>query len=100
MRPPRQPLAFLRWFCREDYIDEIEGDLTELFEKEYSDSPDRANWNFTWSVLKYFRPEYIKSFRNSHHPYGMYNNYIKIAWRNLWNNKIFSFINISGLSVG
>jgi putative ABC transport system permease protein len=30
----------------------------------------------------------------------MIKNYFKIAWRNLWNNKLFSFINIVGLAVG
>src|SRR5438045_4287465 len=30
----------------------------------------------------------------------MLRNYLKIAWRNLKKNKAFSFINISGLSVG
>ncbi|HUQ97698.1 MAG TPA: ABC transporter permease, partial [Chitinophagaceae bacterium] len=30
----------------------------------------------------------------------MFTNYIKITWRNLSRNKVFSFINISGLSVG
>jgi putative ABC transport system permease protein len=30
----------------------------------------------------------------------MFTNYIKIAWRNLVKNKVFSFINIFGLSVG
>jgi putative ABC transport system permease protein len=30
----------------------------------------------------------------------MLKNYIKIAWRNLFNNKVFSFINIFGLAVG
>lgn len=30
----------------------------------------------------------------------MLENYIKIAWRNLWRNKISSFINIGGLAVG
>ncbi|MEP6673696.1 MAG: ABC transporter permease [Ferruginibacter sp.] len=30
----------------------------------------------------------------------MLKNYFKIAWRNLWKNKIFSFINIFGLAVG
>ena len=30
----------------------------------------------------------------------MLKNYITIAWRNLWKHKIFSFINIFGLSVG
>jgi len=27
-------------------------------------------------------------------------NYLKIAWRNIWKNKVFSAINIIGLSVG
>jgi putative ABC transport system permease protein len=30
----------------------------------------------------------------------MFRNYIKIAFRNLWKNKGFSFINIVGLSIG
>ncbi|MCH7411456.1 ABC transporter permease [Belliella sp. DSM 111904] len=30
----------------------------------------------------------------------MFTNYVKIAWRNLWRNKEFSFINIIGLTLG
>src|SRR5438034_3077037 len=30
----------------------------------------------------------------------MFKNYFKTAWRNLWKNKIFSFINIAGLAIG
>ena len=30
----------------------------------------------------------------------MFKNYIKIMWRNLWKNKMYSFINIIGLSIG
>jgi putative ABC transport system permease protein len=30
----------------------------------------------------------------------MFKNYLKIAWRNLMKNKVFSFINILGLSIG
>ncbi|MCU0447078.1 MAG: ABC transporter permease [Microscillaceae bacterium] len=30
----------------------------------------------------------------------MLKNYLKIAFRNLWNNKIYSFINLSGLALG
>jgi len=30
----------------------------------------------------------------------MIKNYLKIAWRNLWKNKVYSFINIAGLAIG
>ncbi len=30
----------------------------------------------------------------------MFKNYLKIAWRSLWNNKGYSFINIGGLALG
>lgn len=102
MQPPKKALAFLRWFCRQDYLEEIEGDLIEVFGKEAEYSPRKAKWKFSWSVLKYFRPGFIKSISNSNqfHPMGMYSSYFKIGWRNLLKNKTFSFINISGLSLG
>jgi putative ABC transport system permease protein len=74
--PPKYAIAFLRWFCREDYIEEIEGDLTEIFDKEFENSPGRARRRFTWSVLKYFRPVFIKSFKKSQpNSIGMYKSY-------------------------
>jgi len=99
--PPRRALQFLRWFCREDYLDEIEGDLMEIFKKQCERSPRKAKWKFTWSVIRYFRPEFIKSFKNSYQPqYGMYKSHFKIGWRNLLKNKGYSTINISGLALG
>ncbi len=99
--PPKRPLQFLRWFCREDYLEEIEGDLTEVFVKQAETSPRKAKWKFTWSVIKYFRPEFMKSFKNYQpNAYGMYRSYFKVGWRNLLRNKVYSFINIFGLAVG
>ncbi len=58
--PPKRPLQFLRWFCREDYLEEIEGDLIEVFGKEIEGSPSKAKWKFTWSVTRPF----LKGFGN------------------------------------
>jgi putative ABC transport system permease protein len=30
----------------------------------------------------------------------MIKNYFKIAWRTIWKNKVYSFINMSGLAIG
>lgn len=102
MYPPRKAIAFLRWFCREDCIEEIEGDLAEVFRKHHAVSPRLAKWKFAWSVMHYFRPEFIKTFRHIPHAnsYGMYKNYLKIGWRNLVGNKGYSLINVGGLATG
>ncbi|MCW5910248.1 MAG: ABC transporter permease [Cyclobacteriaceae bacterium] len=98
--PPQLPLRFLRWFCREDYIEEIEGDLTEVFRKESESSLRWAKWKFVWSVIRYFRPEFMKSLKNYQpNTVGMYKSYFKIGWRNLAKNKLFSLINISGMAI-
>ena len=101
-QPPKRPLQFLRWFCREDYLEEIEGDLTEVYNKQYHTSPRKATWQFAWSVIKYFRPEFIKSFSDSYQPNScdMFKSYFKIGWRNLLSNKSYSLINITGLAMG
>lgn len=102
MQPPRKAISFLRWFCREDYIDEIEGDLSELFAHNSRQSPRKAKWIFVWQVLRYFRPEFIKSFKGYQrpNPYDMYKNYFKVGMRNLLRHFGYSAINITGLASG
>lgn len=97
--PPKRALQFLRWFCREDYLEEIEGDLIEVFEKQYPNSPRQANWNFFWQVLRHFRPDFIRSFTN--YPImdaDMYAHYLKVAWRSLIRQGRYTLINLSGLT--
>jgi putative ABC transport system permease protein len=77
------------------------GDLTEVFIKQAETSPRKAKWKFARSVIRYFRPPFMKSFK-SYHPnaYGMYKSYFKIGWRNLLKSKAYSLINFSGLAIG
>jgi len=100
--PPIWPLRFLRWFCREDFLEEIEGDLTEIYFRQCGELPAKARRQFAWGVIRHFRPEFIKSIQfQIHYNYtGMIKNYLKIAWRNLIKSKLYSAINISGLAAG
>jgi predicted permease len=102
MNPPKHAVAFLRWFCRADYLEEIEGDLTELFQKQYERSPRKAKWKFLWSVIKYFRPEFMKLFKGNSSPRssGLYKSYFKVAWRSLARHRRFTIINVAGLTLG
>jgi putative ABC transport system permease protein len=95
-------MAFLRWFCREDYIDEIEGDLTEIFRKECMQWPRKAKWKLAWRVVRYLRPEFIKPLKHFYQPKasGMYKSYIRVGWRNLIRDKGYAMINIGGLAIG
>ena len=100
--PPKRALRFLRWFCRDDFLEEIEGDLLELFEREVADHPAKARRAFRWGVLRHFRPAFLRPF-TLFSPYinvAMFRNYLIVAWRNMLNQKLFSFINIGGLALG
>jgi len=101
-QPPKYALRFLRWFCREDYLEEIEGDLTEVFEKQYEQAPGKAQWKFTWSVLRYFRPEFIKSFKRNYNPNhtAMFRHNLLLTYRTFMRYKMSFFINLIGLSTG
>jgi hypothetical protein len=57
--PPKRSLQFLRWFCRKDYLEEIEGDLTEVYIKQCESAPRKAKWKFAWSVVRYLRPQFL-----------------------------------------
>ena len=100
-QPPKRALKFLRWFCREDFIDEIEGDLVEIFEMHYEEDPKQAVRSFWWQVLLHFRPDYIKTFTSVKIINNdMLKSNFKIAWRHVFKKKLYSFINITGLGVG
>jgi putative ABC transport system permease protein len=98
--PPHSAIKFLRWFCREDFIEEVEGDLIEIFEMEYEASPKKAKRKFYWSVFKHFRPEFIKALKPHSNTTAMLENDLKIAWRHLLKQKVYSFIKIGGFSLG
>ena len=95
-RPPKYPLRFFRWFCNPEYVDDIQGDLMEQFEK----NPSRIR--FTVEVLKLLRPSLIKPASGGEklNYYGMLKNNFKIALRTFKREKAFTFINILGLTCG
>ncbi len=101
-QPPKRALQFLRWFCRQDYLDEIEGDLTELYFKELRIDPARAKRKFYWAVLKHFRPEFIKTFRSRYftNTVDMLRHNLLITLRNFLRHKSSFVINLVGLSSG
>lgn len=100
-RVPRIPRWLLNHFLRDDLAEEVMGDLEEKFYKTIeSKSLLRARLNYWYQVINYIRPFAIR--KSTVHPnqIDMFQNYLKIAFRNLRKNTGYSIINIGGLAVG
>ncbi|MCF0040864.1 ABC transporter permease [Dyadobacter fanqingshengii] len=102
--PPRWATLLLQWFCPAHMANELEGDLHELFQQRIQSAGLRsAKWRYVEDVFSLLRPSLMKGEPNKYpnpSPTDMLQNYLKIAFRNLNKNRIYSAINIVGLSIG
>ena len=102
-KPPRWALRLLRFYCKPRMLEIIEGDVYELFYKRIEkEGLSKARRRFGWDVMRFFRLRYIKGLEdiNSLNNIAMFKNYFKVSLRSLLRHKFYSFINISGLSLG
>lgn len=108
-QPPTWADKFLEWYCSPDLIDEIQGDLHEAFHQNIEiEGLTRAKLTFIKDVILFFRPSSFKANTNSNiklekhskiYP-TMFSYYLKIAIRNFRKYKVFSSINVIGLTLG
>ena len=102
--PPERILRLLRWFCKADFLEEIEGDLYELFQEEVEIyGITKAKRRFLGISIRYIRPYFFgkKVFSpNLQHHLTMFQHYLKIATRHLWKQRLYSLINVAGLAIG
>ncbi len=82
--------------------DYIEGDLLEVYRRRLNARGKTiANFAFAIEVVLLFRPGIISSYREQHSNHHiMITSYVKTGWRNLWRSKLYSSINIIGLTFG
>lgn len=101
-QPPKWADRLLEWFCKEEHLEILQGDLYELFQYRLEKYGQRkANLHYIKDVVDLMRPFAIKKLSNHlTNSTVMYRNYFKIGFRNLLKNKGFSLINISGLAIG
>lgn len=100
--PPRWADQFLEWYCSHDLLEEIQGDLHELYQKRYrEEGPLQAKIKFTWDVIRFFRLSNIKRTKNSYksNSAAMFKSYILVGFRNALRHRLNSSINIVGLSL-
>ena len=101
-RPPRWINKLLEGFCAPHVLEEVQGDLHELYDawaKKYG--RQKANRLYLVHTLKFFRPfalrrdHYSNTYRTM-----MLKHYFTTAYRNLVKHKSFSIINVAGLALG
>ncbi|MEP1095948.1 MAG: ABC transporter permease [Cyclobacteriaceae bacterium] len=101
-QPPKWASKFLEWYCHPDLLEDLQGDLYEIFQKMAADgNPVKAKTHYVWLVFRSFRFSALKKnkkFKKS--VFAMTRNNFKIAFRVLWRDKFNSSINLLGLTIG
>ena len=99
--PPKWADRFLSWYCSDELIDEIQGDLYEAYHNNcIRQGSKKANWRFIKGVLSFCKPSSFQKNKRYSNSMDMYKNYFKATYRNFINHKVYSLINLSGLVVG
>lgn len=101
--PPKWADRFLVWYCRHDLLEEIQGDVHELYKRTAKESKRKADLTFIWNVLRFFRWKNIRKRKANYNSTlittGMLKNIFKVALRNFINQPGHSFLSVFGLTV-
>ena len=101
-QPPRRAQRLLRWYCRPDLSEDLEGDLNEFFERNLKTKGlRRARFIYWLDALKFIRSYTVRQPEIFHPiiPGIMLSSYFKTSRRSLVRNKLFSAINVIGLAI-
>jgi putative ABC transport system permease protein len=101
--PPKWADRFLQWYCRADLLEEIQGDVYELFYRTAKESKRKADLFFVWNVFRFLKLRNIKKSKKNNErnlSTAMLKNILKVSLRNFVRQPGQSAINMLGLSVG
>lgn len=102
---PKAPLSFLRWFCKKELIDEIEGDLIEVYKERFESSPRSAKIKFWKEVMQSFNLRNIgimEKYQKWHLVTGlsMLKQYARVLFRTAQKHKVYTSISVASLTLG
>lgn len=100
--PPKWASMFLKFYCKNEVIEEIQGDLLELFHLRVEELGLRkAQLRYIWDIMRFLKWSNIKKAKGLQSNFGtMLTSYLVISRRNLWREKEYSIFNLIGLYVG
>ncbi|NOT75809.1 MAG: FtsX-like permease family protein [Cyclobacteriaceae bacterium] len=103
MNPPRWADRFLQWYCHPDLLEQIQGDVYELFYRSAKKNKTWAKISFIWNVVRFFRLKNIRPVKNNYQNnlFGaMIKNMLLISVRNFVRQPGHSLLNVFGLATG
>lgn len=109
MKPPELARRLFNWFAGPAFVDDLMGDLDELFLIHLkTKSPFVARWLYWKGVLSLLFSYALKrrkakastSLYANSISVGLLHNYFKVAARSLYHHKYFTVLNAFGLAVG
>jgi putative ABC transport system permease protein len=99
--PPRLARQILRWFVNAEFVEEIEGDLDEVFYEHLSkEGLLKARLLYFVNVLRAIRPYHPRRKSRWLAHEIVHGIFLKLAFRNLRKRRAFSAITFVGLSIG
>ncbi len=104
-KPPQIALKLLRWFCKSSVINEIEGDLLEMYAYRQQRNSKHPRLRFWMEILASMNLRNMGIMEKNQDQFlvrqwAMLNQYRKIFTRLLLRYKIYSTISIASLAIG
>lgn len=110
IQPPKLAQKLFDWYCGLAKVDDLRGDLDELFYTNLKTksliSAKRTYWKHVLSLLFSYAIRKRKSnattgiYSSNNISLSMIRNYIKVAMRNLYQYRYFTLLNAIGLAIG
>jgi putative ABC transport system permease protein len=102
--PPKWADRFLAWYCNPKLLEDIQGDVYELYHRSAKKSKHVADVLFIWNVIRFFRWKNIRKRKNKYSDQqfstAMIKNLLLVSVRNFLRQPGHSILNVLGLCVG
>jgi len=99
--PPKWVVRFFRWYCNDHLSEAVLGDMIEFYKRRKQKLGNRkADLLFLWNVLCFLQPFAIKRKSSPQNHFAMFENYLKIAWRSMSRQKMYTAIKVGGFAIG
>jgi putative ABC transport system permease protein len=109
-RPPRLPERIFRWYSSNAQVEDLLGDLEELYQQHLTHMSARQARRLYWrnafvlglsyAVKRRKRQAAHHPLSSNAHPFMMLRSYFTIAARSLAQQRFFTVLNIAGLAIG